>query len=215
VQTYDVLPQRYNAIENERNLQSYGEGHRAVGYKSEREAYERYETMLAVVRELGEPTTLLDVGCGLAHLLDHAEAVGGRALRYTGIEVSSAFLDLARARRPDADLRMLDLLDEGADLETFDYVVLNHLFNWRGEIAFDEWLDYWRRMLLTAWPHCRRGIAFNVMSTIVDWERDDLFHLSFDAMAAFVSGNLSRYFVIRHDYPAYEYTVYVYRAPRP
>jgi hypothetical protein len=32
-------------------------------------------------------------------------------------------------------------------------------------------------------------------------------------MAGFVKTNLSRHFVIRHDYPAYEYTTFVYRRP--
>ena len=48
----------------------------------------------------------------------------------------------------------------------------------------------------------------------MDWERDDLFHLPFDEMAQFVGANLSRYFIIRHDYPAYEYTTFVYRKPQ-
>jgi hypothetical protein len=51
------------------------------------------------------------------------------------------------------------------------------------------------------------------MSKLVDWERDDLFHRPFDTMASFVWKNLSRHFVIRHDYPAYEYITYVYRRP--
>jgi hypothetical protein len=49
------------------------------------------------------------------------------------------------------------------------------------------------------------------MSKQVDWERDDLFHLPLDVMSSFVSANLSRRFVVRHDYPLFEYTTYVYR----
>ena len=55
------------------------------------------------------------------------------------------------------------------------------------------------------------GVAFNVMSKLVDWERDDLFHWGFDEMAAAVGGRLSRHIRIRADYGLYEYTVYVYR----
>ena len=33
------------------------------------------------------------------------------------------------------------------------------------------------------WPHVRRGLAFNVMSKVVDWEREDLFHLPMDDSA--------------------------------
>jgi hypothetical protein len=49
------------------------------------------------------------------------------------------------------------------------------------------------------------------MSTHVDWERDDLFHLPIDKLTAFLVKEASRDFIIRHDYKLYEYTAYVYR----
>jgi hypothetical protein len=45
----------------------------------------------------------------------------------------------------------------------------------------------------------------------VDWERDDLFHVSFDVMAKFLTAELTRNFIFRQDYGLYEYTVYAYR----
>ena len=61
------------------------------------------------------------------------------------------------------------------------------------------------------YPLARRGIAFNVMSKHVDWERDDLFHLPFDVLAAFLRAEISRHYQFRADYGLYEYTAYVYR----
>jgi hypothetical protein len=60
-------------------------------------------------------------------------------------------------------------------------------------------------------PIARIGFAFNVMTTYLDWERDDLFHLPLDTMATFISTEVSRAFVVRHDYGLFEYTVYVYK----
>jgi hypothetical protein len=54
------------------------------------------------------------------------------------------------------------------------------------------------------------GVAFNVMSKHVDWERDDLFHVPFDEIAAFLFANVTRNMVLRADYGLYEYTVYAY-----
>ena len=65
-------------------------------------------------------------------------------------------------------------------------------------------LRYWQQLVSVAYRHCARGVAFNVMSPVVDWRRDDLFHLPFDTMARFVGGALSRHFVVRHDYGARE-----------
>jgi hypothetical protein len=52
------------------------------------------------------------------------------------------------------------------------------------------------------------------MSHHVDWQRDDLFHLPFDTLAAFLRTEVSRHFLFRADYGLYEYTVYVYREAR-
>jgi len=61
------------------------------------------------------------------------------------------------------------------------------------------------------WESCDRGMAFNVMSKCVDWERDDLFHLSMDDLGLFLKNNLSSEFSFRFDYGLYEYTAYVYK----
>jgi len=164
------------------------------------------------VRDTQVPATVLDLGCGLGHLLDFIESRPAyRALRYVGLDISSKYLAAAQQRHPRHEFLLMDVLEADEKLPVYDYVVLNGVFNYRGPIPHADMMRYWERMLVTAYRHCRLGLAFNVMSTLVDWERDDLFHLSFDAMAAFVRSHLSRYFVVRHDYQAYEYTTYVYR----
>jgi hypothetical protein len=72
-------------------------------------------------------------------------------------------------------------------------------------------LDYFERTLSATFAKAERGIAFNVMSKHVDWERTDLFHLPFDTLARILIRALTRNFVIRNDYGLYEYTTYVYR----
>ena len=104
---------------------------------------------------------------------------------------------------------------ELATLQTEMSRLMNGLFNLRGEIDRGRMVRYWQDLLAAAFRHCRRGLGFNVMSTLVDWERDDLFHLPLDEMSRFVGANLSRRFVVRHDYEGFEYTTYVYRSPSP
>lgn len=210
-----AVPQDYISAACEDELDVYGDSFRGVGYtKSPEEAQERYALMLEVIRERDTEITFLDLGCGLAHMLDYIERRPDLAyIRYAGRDVSIAYVEAARRRHPEADLDVVDVLRSGASLGTYDYVVMNGLFNWRGDLPVRTMLRYWERMIRAAFAHASRGIAFNVMSTIVDWRREDLFHLSFDALARSVSRNLSRHFIVRHDYEAYEYTTYVYRNP--
>jgi hypothetical protein len=91
--------------------------------------------------------------------------------------------------------------------------VLNGVFTVKATLSFDEMLDFFRRLVTRAFALADQGIAFNVMSKQVDWERDDLFHLPLDTLAWFLTQEISRHFVIRNDYGLYEYTAYVYREP--
>jgi SAM-dependent methyltransferase len=210
-----MTTQRYISEACEEDLLKYGDSFRGAGYtKSAAEAEQRYALMLGVVQEVDEPLTLLDFGCGLGHLLDHLErAPRYRHVQYTGLDLSSKYLEAAKARRPDGAFLQLDVLESDTSLPDFDYIIMNGVFNFRGRVPEHSMFQYWQRLSSVVFKHCRRGMAFNVMSRLVDWQRDDLFHLSFDAMAQHVGQALSRHFVVRHDYGAYEYTTYVYRSP--
>jgi SAM-dependent methyltransferase len=210
-----ALPQHLISAACEEDLAAFGDTFRGVGYtKSPEEAAERYALMLDVIREPDAPLTILDLGCGLAHLLEFMESRPAyRHLQYVGLDISPRYLAAARAKHPSRDFILMDVLANDDALPVFDYVILNGLFNYRGRIDYGEMMAYWEQLTTVAYRHCRRGMAFNVMSTLVDWQRDDLFHLPLDAMAAFVWKNLSRHFVVRHDYRAFEYTTYVYREP--
>ena len=210
-----MTTQRYISEACEEDLLKYGDSFRGAGYtKSAAEAEQRYALMLAVVREVDEPVTLLDFGCGLGHLLDHLQrAPRYRHVQYTGLDLSPKYLQgprrlvmqthLSPAGRPrvghePAGFRLhhherrvqLPRARPGAlDVPILAAVVLRRV---------------------QALP-ARHGVQR--MSRLVDWQRDDLFHLSFDAMAQHVGQALSRHFVVRHDYGAYRYTTYVYRSP--
>lgn len=158
------------------------------------------------------PVSLLDVGCGLAHLHAYMQRQPPRRpIAYSGLDLSRRMLAIAREKFPKVRFYELDLLAGRGGLPQFDYVVMNGVFTYKADLTYEEMLSYWQALLPRAFELAERGLAFNVMSTAVEWERDDLFHLPFDVLTRFVVDNLSRRFVIRHDYPLFEYTTYVYR----
>ena len=206
--------QKIMSLACEADLVQYGDTVRGAGYtKTQEYADTCYGVMLDLVRDEGRTVSLLDFGCGTGRFLDYIRRIGREGVAYSGLDMSEQALTLARAKFPDVPFICMDVLASDDHLPEFDYVVMNGLLNWRGPLSFAEMTSYWQRLTSVAFRHCRRGIAFNTMSTIVDWQREDLFHLPFDAMASFVTANLSRDFVVRHDYGAYEYTTYVYRRP--
>ena len=85
------------------------------------------------------------------------------------------------------------------------------IFTCKLDMTNEQMTDYMVRLLRLAFTHCARGLAFNVMSHHVDWQREDLFHVPFDRMADILQANLGRNYIFRADYGLYEYTVYLYK----
>jgi SAM-dependent methyltransferase len=195
-------------------LERFGDTHRGVDWPNLPDAERRYDVMLGVIPpEAAGPVTVLDFGCGAAHLYEHIQkrGLGGR-VAYSGLDLSPKFVGLCRQKHPEVPFFCLDILEnDGAELPEFDYVVMNGVFTEKCSLTEDEMMAHFEAVVTRVFEKARRGIAFNVMSKQVDWERTDLFHLSFDTLAAFLTKRISRHFVLRHDYRLFEYTAYVYR----
>ena len=86
---------------------------------------------------------------------------------------------------------------------------MNGVFTEKLNMTHNEMFEHMTKLVSLVFSNVNKGIMFNVMSKQVDYERDDLFHLSIDKLSWFVKEHLSRKFVIRHDYDLWDYTVYI------
>jgi SAM-dependent methyltransferase len=192
-------------------LRAHGDNHRGVDWPNAEDARTRYRVMLDLIqRNERLPARLLDLGCGASHLYEYIREFDRSDIDYAGLDLSAEFVELSRAKFPDRTYYCLDILDPAAEVPKFDYVVMNGVFTEKCALGFAEMWQYVQAMLARAFDIASVGIAFNVMSKQVDWERGDLFHLSLDLLAEYLTQNLSRHFVIRNNYGLYEYTAYVY-----
>jgi SAM-dependent methyltransferase len=192
-------------------LAEHGDTHLGVDWPNPEDARKRYKVMLELIgREAARAApTLLDFGCGASHLYEYMRAEGWGEVRYVGLDLSADFVDLSRSKFPDNDYVCGDVLAEPDLLPDFDYAVMNGVFTEKREMSHEDMFAYFQHLVGVVWERARAGIAFNLMSKQVDWERDDLFHVSYDALAAFLTARLTRRYVIRNDYGLYEYTAYV------
>lgn len=196
----------------EEDFAKYGDTFLGAGWtKEEEQADRRYRVMLDLMEGHESPYNLLDFGCGSARLLDFATRVGrSDDFVYSGLDLSPTVIEHCRRKYPDRFFHHLDVLVGADSLPVFDAIVLNGVFHYKGTMPQYQMFDYFCSLLHTLWPHTRRALAFNVMSTHVEWTRDDLFHLPIEQVTDFVASTLSRRFIVRQDYGLFEYTVYVY-----
>jgi len=205
---YETIYKHY-----EKCYDRHGDNHMGVDWPDAAQARLRYRVMLGMVT--GPPCTLLDLGCGLSHLYEFmTETEQYAGVEYAGLDISEKFINASKLKYPDNRYFHQDCLKTPLGVH-FDYIIMNGVFTEKREMSQEDMYDFFTRLLLQVYPCADRGLAFNVMSKQVDWERQDLFHLPLDDLAWFLHRNQMRNFVIRNDYGLYEYTVYVYREPRP
>ena len=183
---------------------------------TENERRIQFDVMLDVIESgHGAPVVLCDLGCGTGELLGHIRDRGLRHVAYIGIDRSVRALGHARDKFPDASFIELDVNAPDADLRQIacDYLVANGLFTARSDLSDEEMWSFLVSTIDRVWPHVRRGIAFNVMSKVVDWERSDLFYVPMDEVARLLHRLAGRRVRMRADHGLYDYTAYAYKAP--
>lgn len=195
-------------------LDRHGDSHLGVDWPKLDDTLKRYKVMIEVERYAQtDPSkfSLLDFGCGAGHLLEYLRQNHIDRFEYHGCDISEKFISLCKSKFNDIDFRCYDAIAEPQQMSEFDFVVMNGVLTEKRELTFEQMWQYTQTLLSTIFQKTRVGLAFNVMSKQVQWERDDLFHLPFDLLAGFLSTKLTRNYVFRNDYGLYEYTVYVYK----
>ncbi|CAB3290117.1 Methyltransferase domain [Methanocaldococcus lauensis] len=164
---------------------------------------------------------ILDFGCGNALLFDYLKEKGIKC-EYYGWDISEKMIKVAKKRHPDGNFMVVDVLEE--DLKKyynyFDYILISGVFNgifYKGNGEYDKY-DIHKKwicsILIKLWKLCKKGIAVNFLTQYVDWEEEDLYYCKIPEIIDFCVSKLSRWFVVRHDYQLYEFTMYIYKAPK-
>ncbi len=195
-------------------LDKFGDSHLGVDWPKEEDVDKRYKVMMEIIRFSKQDisnASLLDFGCGASHLLKYINNNDYKDIVYSGLDVSEKFIALSQQKFPAVKYYCVDILNDIGDLPAFDFIIMNGVFTEKRELSFEEMWEYFCKMILKTFSYAKQGIAFNVMSKAVEWEREYLFHVPADLLIDFLTKNVSRNFIIRNDYGLYEYTTYVYR----
>lgn len=201
-------------------LATWGDSAAGAGWPSAADRIRRFDVALDLVCQLmdGQPAEICDLGCGTGELLNRIQARSLKHLRYIGSDLSEAALSYARVKFPDIPFHQLNVCNCSAEeLEPLrcDVLIANGLFTVRAGMSETEMWSFMTDTLNAIWPLVRRGIVFNVMSKIVDWEREDLFHVSYDRLANFLHSLAGRAIGFRADYGLYEYMAYAVKPQTP
>ncbi len=163
--------------------------------------------------------SLLDFGCGYGGFYKWLTNFN-KYFNYSGIDINENLINKARELYSEQAFGLVDIhSEEGWEAfnnpricrDDYDYVICNGTFTVKNTLTQEEMTNFMCSTLEKLWTKTNKGIAFNCMSKVLDYERDDLFHVSFDELSMWVYDNLSSKFTIRQDYGLREFIMYVYK----
>ena len=202
---YKVLQEHYESC-----VIKHGPNAKGMDWPSQEDLSKRFKVLTEIIELNNDHVDVLDLGCGVGLLIDYLTEVGIISkIKYQGVDISPVMIDHAIKSHPDFTFGVRDILVDKLPDNSTDYIIMNGLFTEKREMTFDQMFSFFSIMISEAFRIARKGISFNVMSSHVDWQRDDLFHVELDKLVAYLIKQCSRNIVIRMDYGLYEYTVYV------
>jgi SAM-dependent methyltransferase len=200
-----LLEEHYSRL-----VQEHGDTPEGVQW-SDRQSQEHRVAILTEVGDL-RSAKVLDFGCGTGHLLAFMRDRLGFTGEYVGYDLSAGMIATAQGKFPGIRFEQRDVLADGVP-EEFDFVLVNGVFNNR---VHNNW-GLLTTILLCLFSHTRTALAFNALSTYVDFFDPKLFYVNPEDVFRFCKERLSPCVILRHDYlikPGtipFEFSVYLYK----
>jgi SAM-dependent methyltransferase len=190
----------------EKRLEEYGYSPETLGWG----VHGRQEVRFAVLAEfaLQQPnSSVLDVGCGFCDLYEFLTKHEWRG-HYTGVDVVPGLLSVARQRHPSLDVRELDITDQSAELDEYDFVIASGIFN--AALPSGTNASNAETALRRMFQHSRVATCVDFLSSYVDFQKPGAYHTD-PAWAFSTAKRLTRSVLLRHDYMPYEFSVFLFR----
>jgi len=189
-------------------LERHGASPRSVGWKdtfSQQLRFAKLATLLPTEPE--QPISVNDLGCGYGSLLSFLDEIDGVQLtRYYGYDISEPMLEMARQLTDERAL----LVRSSEATNLADYSFASGPFNVKGSSSDARWRDHVKQCVLQLAQASRRGFAFNLLTTFVDFKQENLFYADPCEFFDFCKREISPYVTLLHDYPLYEWTMLVH-----
>ncbi len=194
----------------DKRILKYKGSTKSVGQKN----IKTLEKRLSILLDVGDlkKSKILDFGCGTGYLYEYLKKKINFKGEYVGYDISNEMVNFAKKKYKKARFEKKDIFKDKIT-EKFDYVIINGTFNYKFDNNF-KWIE---KTLITLLKKTNKGIAFNNLSSYVDYKDKILYYEIPEKIFNFCKTKLSPLVTIRHDYQIknnkvpYEFTTYIYK----
>lgn len=163
----------------------------------------RYEELIRIADLNG--AAVLEIGCGIGGFYDFCiNDVGIQNLSYKGIDLVAGMIGLVKKKYPSAEWEVCNILEK-EPTKQYDYVILSGVFNVSTQTSEMQ------EILAQAFKYCKKGMAFNFISTYVNFIDAAISYHNPQEIFSFCVENLSRKVSMNHHYMKCDVSVFVYR----
>ena len=187
-------------------FQQYGDNCRSLDYGIPESQATKFKVLTSNISS-DSKTTLLDVGCGLAHYAHFLSTVRP-LLSYTGVDLCNDLIKRALEIDPSLDLHVLDILNDDLPSPSYDYVCANGIFYLLGSDADELMFSLISRMYNLA----DKTLIFNSLSSWCIDKTQGEFYADPGKVLDFCR-TLSPWLSLRHDYHNRDFTIVVNKSP--
>ena len=193
-----------------RNIEIYGKAFDTYGDDSRsclwsKPMIPRYQELVKIAPL--ENASVLEIGCGIGGVYEYmVKDCRINNLTYKGVDLVEGMVELAKEKYPKAHFEVRNILENPIE-EQYDYVFFCGTFNF----AMDE--EFMKKMLKEGFSYCKKGMAFNFVSTYVNFRNDEeeAAYYKPQDIFTFCVENLSKKVQMNHHYMKCDTSVFVYR----
>ena len=188
-------------------LAEHGNTPKGVDWNGEESQVLRFEQLTKVIHQ-GTVFSVNDYGCGYGALLYYLNERYAD-FNYNGCDISTDMINAAQAKC--RDLKGVKFYVAAVPETILDYGVASGVFNVRFGRSDIEWKEYVEQTLDIIDRTCRRGFAFNCLTSYSDTEkkRDYLYYADPLQLFDYCKRRYSRNVALLHDYGLYEFTILI------
>lgn len=155
--------------------------------------------------------TVHDIGSGLCDFYAYMKALGlEKTITYSGTEIVQGMIDTAKQKYPELELHNRNILEQNI-AERYDFVILSGTFNIPGGVAEGDWRKLCLSIVERMFAIAKKGVAFNMLTSYRTFSDPMLFYFEPREVLDFAVSRLSRFTILDHAYPLYEFTCTVFR----
>lgn len=189
-----------------KSFQEFGDSHKSVLWPKGRQA-DRFKALTQFV-SLSGGFSVLDFGCGLAHLKEYLDSKYEN-VNYTGVDMVEDFIDHNKKKFPLATFLSPEEFFE--QTKEYDYIFCSGTFNIKYTADYETHKSQIFKTISTLFKRTKQYISVDFMTDRVDFQQESAFHANPEQTMAYFLDNLSRRISLNHSYLPYEFCISIFK----